>query len=183
MRSWQGGPVRQGLLNNKEIVSAVSNIKPRSERQRDVSTLQRTYVETGVFPQLNNLNNQILYGRRGTGKSHILRILELDAMNRPHSRALYIDVRTLGSAQLMTDDTRPLAVRCVSVFWHLLVRILSCAEIRPTENRSELCRRGCTRLVRNRQVNNAFCRFAFGAQYNRHRCDRFTTDNDVHAGS
>jgi hypothetical protein len=106
----------ESLLTDRHFVSAVSNIKPRSERQRDVTVLQRTYVETGVFPQLNNTNNQILYGRRGTGKSHVLRILELHSLERERSWPLYVDVRTIGSAQLMTDDTRPLVTRCVSVF-------------------------------------------------------------------
>lgn len=113
------------LLNERHFVRAVSNVKPRSERQRDVSVLQRTYVETGVFPQLNNTNNQILYGRRGTGKSHVLRILELEAAEHSESTPLYIDMRTIGSAQLMTDDTRSLRVRCVSVFKDILSLIQS----------------------------------------------------------
>lgn len=115
----------ESLLTDPEVVRAVSNIKPRSERQPDVSVLQRTYVETGVFPQLNNTNNQILYGRRGTGKSHILRILEIEAAGRIRSAPLYIDIRTIGSAHLMTDDSMPLTVRCVSVFKDILSLIQS----------------------------------------------------------
>ncbi|MEU4420622.1 hypothetical protein AB0F81_08350 [Actinoplanes sp. NPDC024001] len=110
----------ESLLSDRHFISAVSNIKPRSERQRDVAVLQRTYVETGVFPQLNNTNNQILYGRRGTGKSHVLRILELEAASRERAASLYIDVRTIGSAHLMTDDSQPLVIRCVGVFKDIL---------------------------------------------------------------
>jgi hypothetical protein len=84
--------------------------------------LRRTYVETGVFPQLNNANNQILYGRRGTGKSHVLRILEVEA-SQAGTCTVYIDVRVLGSAQMMADDTRPLVVRYVSVFKDLVFLI------------------------------------------------------------
>jgi hypothetical protein len=110
----------ESVLRDKHIASAVSNIKPRSERQPNVEVLQRTYVETGVLPQLNNENNQILYGRRGTGKSHVLRVLGVEVEEAAASAVLYIDIRMLGSAQLMTDDTRPLSVRCVSVFKDLL---------------------------------------------------------------
>jgi len=112
--------VAEALLNDKTIANAVSNIRPRSERQPDVEVLQRTYVETGVLPQLNNANNQILYGRRGTGKSHVLRVLGAAVSDWESATVLYIDIRMLGSAQLMTDQTRPLSTRCVSVFKDLL---------------------------------------------------------------
>ncbi|WP_156057611.1 hypothetical protein [Micromonospora parva] len=115
----------ESLLSDRHFGNAISNIKPRSERQRDVAALQRTYVETGVFPQLNNTNNQILYGRRGTGKSHVLRILDLEVASRGNAASLYIDIRTIGSAHLMTDDSQPLVVRCVGVFKDILALIQS----------------------------------------------------------
>ncbi len=74
-----GPGVAESALMDGTIANAVSNIKPRSERQPDVGILERTYVETGVLPQLQNANNQILYGRRGTGKSHVLRVLGVES--------------------------------------------------------------------------------------------------------
>jgi hypothetical protein len=112
--------VADSVLVDTKVANAVSNIKPRSERQPDVEVLEKTYVDTGVLPQLQNANNQILYGRRGTGKSHVLRVLGVEAQKLAGQSVLYIDIRLLGSAQLMADDTRPLSVRCVSVFKDLL---------------------------------------------------------------
>jgi hypothetical protein len=111
---------RNLLLFDRYVVSAVSNIVSRSERQPDVAVLERTYVETGVLPQLDNPNNQILYGRRGTGKSHVLRVLGSKSISRDDVLQAYIDIRFLGSAQLMTDTTQPITIRCVSVFKDLL---------------------------------------------------------------
>jgi DNA replication protein DnaC len=80
-------------LADRKLVSAVSNIKQRSERQPDVNMLRRTpdVRRDGVFPQLNNANNQILYGRRGTGKSHVLRILEVEASAQAGTCTVCID--------------------------------------------------------------------------------------------
>lgn len=114
----------EALLRDPQMTRAVSNIQPRSERQPDLDVLEKTYVDTGVLPQLQNDNNQILYGRRGTGKSHIFRVLGLThdrEVGRPSH--LYVDVRLLGSAQLMTDPTQPLTLRCISVFRDLLSEI------------------------------------------------------------
>jgi hypothetical protein len=108
------------LLNDRKMANAISRIVPRSERQPDLSVLEQTYVETGVLPQLDNNNNQILYGRRGTGKSHVFRVLGAEATRTPDNLQVYIDLRFLGSAQLMTDSTQPMSVRCVSVFRDLL---------------------------------------------------------------
>jgi hypothetical protein len=110
----------ESVITDTLIAKAVSNIKPRSEREPDVEILERTYVETGVLPQLHNNNNQILYGRRGTGKSHVLRVLGVEVGKSANSAVIYIDIRILGSAQLMTDNSRSLTFRCVSVFKDLL---------------------------------------------------------------
>ena len=62
--------------------------------------LQETYVETGVLPQVANFGNQILYGRRGTGKTHVLQVLRADRAIEANSFVIYVDVRLLGSAHL-----------------------------------------------------------------------------------
>ena len=111
-------------LADKAVVRAVSNLQPRSERQPELEVLERTYVDTGVLPQLQNDNNQILYGRRGTGKSHVFRVLG-SAHDKQQGRRshLYLDLRLLGSAQLMTDETQPLTFRAVAVFRDLMSEI------------------------------------------------------------
>lgn len=113
------------LIEDSRLARAVSNIKARSEREPDVSVLQRTYVETGILPQVDNFSNQILYGRRGTGKTHVLQVLGQQLEQDHSSFSIYIDIRILGSAHLFTDTTRPIADRCVAVFKDFLGLIQS----------------------------------------------------------
>ena len=108
------------LIEDPRVSRAVSGIAARSEREPDVSILQKTYVETGILPQLENYNNQILYGRRGTGKTHILQVLGQEFEQTSGSYSTYVDIRLLGSSHLFTDNTRPLSDRCVAVFKDLL---------------------------------------------------------------
>lgn len=113
------------FMEDPRVSRAVSGIAARSEREPDVAVLQKTYVETGILPQLANYNNQILYGRRGTGKTHVLQVLGQEFEQDPGSHSTYIDIRLLGSSHLFTDNTRPLADRCVAVFKDLLGLIQS----------------------------------------------------------
>ncbi|MBO0822265.1 MAG: hypothetical protein J2P27_00205 [Actinobacteria bacterium] len=111
------------LIDDPRLARAVSNITARSERQPNAEVLQETYVETGVLPQVANFGNQILYGRRGTGKTHVLQVLGADRERQVNSFVIYLDVRLLGSAHLFTDTSRPAADRCVAVFKDLLAII------------------------------------------------------------
>lgn len=113
----------ESLINDPQLARAVSNITARSERQPNAEVLQETYVETGVLPQVANFGNQILYGRRGTGKTHVLQVLGADRAMEANSFVIYVDVRILGSAHLFTDTSRPAADRCVAVFKDLLAII------------------------------------------------------------
>lgn len=115
--------IQSKLLGDWVVGRAVSGVVQRSERQQDESLLERTYVDAGVLPQLQNDNNQILYGRRGTGKSHILRLLGILASRNPNQTSVYLDLRYLGSAQLMTDRSRSMTTRSVSVFRDLISAI------------------------------------------------------------
>ncbi|WP_141564356.1 hypothetical protein [Mycolicibacterium palauense] len=113
------------LIEDVRVSRAVSGIATRSEREPDVEVLQQTYVETGILPQLDNHNNQILYGRRGTGKTHVLQILGQELETHTGTYSMYVDIRMLGSSHLFTDGSRPIADRCVAVFKDLLSLIQS----------------------------------------------------------
>ncbi|WP_147301379.1 4-phosphopantetheinyl transferase family protein [Calidifontibacter indicus] len=94
----------------------MSSIVARSERQPDTEVLRETYVETGVMPQVANFGHQILYGRRGTGKTHVLQVLAAEMEERDDVFSIYIDIRLLGSAHMFTDPTQPLAPRCIALY-------------------------------------------------------------------
>lgn len=113
----------QALLSDPVFVSAVSRIRLRSEKQADIESLERTYVETGLLPQLDNVNNQVVYGRRGTGKSHILQVLGLRRNRTYGDLAVYIDMRLLGSAQAFVEPNRPLSVQCIGLYKDLLLLV------------------------------------------------------------
>lgn len=94
---------------------------PRRAESTDRYTLATTYVTAGSFSaMLHSTDHQILYGRRGTGKTHALLYLA-DLVERTGDVPVYVDLRTIGSAGGMyADSTVSLALRGT----HLLVDTL-----------------------------------------------------------
>lgn len=114
------------MINNQHIQRAVSKIKLRSEIHTDFQRLSDIYVDPGALIQLSNENSQIFYGRRGTGKTHLLRALGATLLDENSDNALvaYIDCRTLGSAATFCETNKPTSLRCISLFSDI-VKILS----------------------------------------------------------
>lgn len=111
------------MLYDKIIMKAVSGIKQRSERQNDLDKIRNTFVDPGIINELNNENNQVLYGRRGTGKSHALRVLQSVLYNSGNKAIYYIDCRTIGSSAQFTDENLSIKHRSFSLFRDLLSEI------------------------------------------------------------
>lgn len=105
------------MLQDPKLMAAVSRILQRSERQEDIRKLVGTYVDVGLLPQLNNFNHQIFYGRRGTGKTHVIKVLEAELKKDSTNTVCYIDTRTLGSTSQFSDNSIPLPRRCLSLFF------------------------------------------------------------------
>lgn len=78
----------------------------------DTEHLSETFVDVGpLFTLLSNQDNQILYGRRGTGKTHVLSYLVTQVVNGGEMAA-QIDMRTMGSTGGIYSDSRiPLTER------------------------------------------------------------------------
>ena len=95
------------MTENAAINQRLQRITRRAERA-EVGTLAGTFVAVGgVENVLFNPENQILFGRRGTGKTHALRYLEEQARARGEA-AVYIDLRTIGSnSSIYSDRNRP----------------------------------------------------------------------------
>lgn len=111
------------MIKDIKIVQSISSISQRAERQRDLSKIISSYVEVGILPQLLNNNNQILYGRRGTGKTHILKYLENEYKTDVNKTVCYIDCRILGSSPQFSDSRLSLSHRCSSLFIDILNEI------------------------------------------------------------
>src|SRR5579862_4366658 len=79
------------MIKDPQLIKAVSGILQRSEKQQNQEKVLRTFVNAGILPQLSNANNQVLYGRRGTGKTRVLKVLKTELEKVPTHHVLYVD--------------------------------------------------------------------------------------------
>lgn len=108
----------QAILN-----SALMSIPSRSEKNEQ-SVLVDTFVEAGtLFKRLSTVDNQIIFGRRGTGKTHTLQYLASEK-NKGEHVAVYCDLNSLGSAtSVYADATLPLPQRATTLLRDLLISL------------------------------------------------------------
>src|SRR4051812_28994140 len=59
-------------LRDSRVASAINALERRAERQDSELTLFNTYVDGGVLTELSDKESQIIHGRRGVGKTHLL---------------------------------------------------------------------------------------------------------------
>lgn len=111
------------LVEDQSLMQAVSGIRQRSERQQNLQKLIDAFVDVGILAQIDNTNNQIIYGRRGTGKTHIFKVLASHLLENMSNAIVYIDARTLGSTSQFSDQTVPMKQRCLSLFRDVLGEI------------------------------------------------------------
>jgi hypothetical protein len=111
------------VIQDIKVQAAVSRIIQRSERQEDAEKLVGTYVDIGLLPQLKNSNHQIFYGRRGTGKTHVMKVLASSMASDAALTIVYLDCRTLGSTSQFSDTTLPMGRRCLALFRDFLLAL------------------------------------------------------------
>lgn len=80
---------------------ALISIRKRAEKN-EAENLQRTFADVGVMPRLAVADNQVVYGRRGTGKTHALRKLQAEVTSRGDV-ALFLSLDTLGTTKDFTE--------------------------------------------------------------------------------
>ena len=101
-------------LRSNEIVDAVRDIERRAERELDETKLRSIYVDCGVLSEMSPRENQVVYGRRGVGKTHLLHYYG-DELRVNNDSIIYQvhDCTRLGSG-FASDNTTPLEVarRC-----------------------------------------------------------------------
>src|ERR1700683_531794 len=108
------------ITGDPELQKAVASILQRSEKQRDLQKLVGSFVDVGILPQLLNNNSQIIYGRRGTGKTHLLSVLVSELKKDSQKAVVYIDARTLGSTSQFSDRNIEIKQRCLALFRDIL---------------------------------------------------------------
>lgn len=95
----------------------------RAERVSD-EQLVATFVDAEpLFHLLSTTDNQVIYGRRGTGKTHALKCLSEHVRNADEF-AVYVDLRTVGSSgSIYSDGTRRLSERATTLLLDVLREI------------------------------------------------------------
>ncbi len=111
------------LIADDIVTQAVTSLVQRAEREEDPQRLVRTYVDTGILTQLKNTNNQVLYGRRGTGKTHVLKVLDQYFGQSKGIVTAYIDMRMLGSSTLASDAGRTGAARALGIYQDIMAEV------------------------------------------------------------
>ena len=95
-------PEEQGI--SYQINAAFLGIQRRAEAV-DRQTLVETFVDVGaLFAVLSSRDHQIVYGRRGTGKTHAL-LYAAEQAKRNGAIPIYIDLRYIGSSGGLYSDT------------------------------------------------------------------------------
>jgi Cdc6-like AAA superfamily ATPase len=94
-----------------EINNLFLKLSKRAETY-DKEHLVKTFVNVGpLFTILSNKDHEILYGRRGTGKTHALAYLG-DSIKKNKDIVINIDLRTIGSnGGIFSDSTIPITER------------------------------------------------------------------------
>jgi hypothetical protein len=83
-----------GISALNRVLSSV----PKRAEGRQVEQLRETFVDSGVAAALESIDHQVLYGRRGTGKTHAFRYLQTIVQDRKDI-SFYADLRTIGSPE------------------------------------------------------------------------------------
>jgi hypothetical protein len=103
-----------------QINAAFLGIQRRAEAV-DRQTLVETFVDVGaLFAVLSSRDHQIVYGRRGTGKTHAL-LYAAEQAKRNGVIPIYIDLRYIGSSGGIYSDTNlPMTQRATRLLLDVL---------------------------------------------------------------
>jgi hypothetical protein len=119
----------------------------RAERSSDAMLVASFVDSAPLFDLLSTPNNQVIYGRRGTGKTHALKFLAEKVESRGE-HPIYLDLRTVGSnGSIYADAGRALAERASTLLLDVLGGLynelyrLALAKIDTHPNPKEITRR------------------------------------------
>ena len=108
---------------NQHINLALMRLSKRAE-SADPVKLVETFVDTGTLKVLlASHDHQIIYGRRGTGKTHALIFLS-ETRRKQGDLSLYVDMRTIGSTGgIYNDPALPIPERATRLLKDTLTSI------------------------------------------------------------
>jgi len=86
------------------INTAIARLLRRAEEE-DPATLAETFVDVNaLFARLSSRDSQVVFGRRGTGKTHALKYLA-ETLRNQGDTVVYLDLRLLGSSGGIYTDS------------------------------------------------------------------------------
>jgi hypothetical protein len=111
-------------MNDQEILNAALMSIPSRSEKNEHAVLISTFVQAGtLFKRLSSIDNQIIYGRRGTGKTHTLQFLA-SQKSPPDNLSTYTDLNSLGSsASIYADTSLTLSHRATTLLRDLLIAV------------------------------------------------------------
>lgn len=105
----------------KKIKKTIGQIIVRAERQ-SAEMISDSFYDFNIIEHLENMNHQIVQGRRGTGKTHILKVLK-DRFEREYYFCFYFDCKATGSAAEVANDKFPDEYRVVQLVKDFLISL------------------------------------------------------------
>lgn len=125
------------MSNLEQIHNAFLDLPRRAERIDD-QTISAAFVDTPpLLRRITAAESQVVFGRRGTGKTHVLKHAALQP-KRSGSISAYIDLRVIGSNQSIYGDptlpTTERATRLVIDVLSALAEVLQGIAIRSLED-------------------------------------------------
>ncbi len=109
----------------ESLQKAFINFSLRAEKYSD-EMLVDTFVDSApLLDLLSNGNSQIVYGRRGTGKTHALKYVA-DLVSKRGEMPVYLDLRSIGSnTSIYNDFSRSLSERSTQLVNDVLQAVLA----------------------------------------------------------
>ncbi|MFH8340887.1 ATP-binding protein [Streptomyces sp. AM6-12] len=96
------------MASGLSAMNRALNQVPKRAESRQTEQLRDTFVDSGVAVVLESVDHQVVYGRRGTGKTHALRYLETE-VKQQGDIPIYLDLRTVGSPEglFLGEEIKP----------------------------------------------------------------------------
>ncbi|GHU87118.1 hypothetical protein FACS189476_01950 [Spirochaetia bacterium] len=109
-------------MTQNEMNNILIRFSKRAEKI-DENMLVQSFVDVGpLFSVLNTFDNQVIYGRRGTGKTHALKYLMKQRAEK--DIVVYIDLRNIGSSGgIYSDNNIPVTERATRLLVDTLTEI------------------------------------------------------------
>lgn len=109
------------ILSNPSIKEAIKKIAKRAERMDSKGAVESFY-DCNIISHLNNLNHQIIQGRRGTGKTHTFFVLK-HTLESEKCHCIYFDCKATGSAESISNKLLPENYRSVQLILDFLFNL------------------------------------------------------------